>query len=412
MNMFRECPLDKVSVVLIGQDPYIRPGQAQGLSFSVPTGLTVPPSLRKMYECLIHWGLITAAPAHGNLVGWARQGVLMLNCALTTVMGVSNAHAAVWADYTSALIRELMMGPPRVFILLGAFAQGKVSIDTTGRSIHTVLTWGHPSPLNSANKTDNPNNFKYCDVFTRTNDALIARGVAPINWNPDGDAMCIVNVPTIVSPPVTVPSISPVSAPPVSAPPSARELALDDPPPTTTDTLWVFTDGGSKGNGKLNCNASWGFYVTDGCSCADARGLVDELVIPGKVYKSSNNRGELTAIYNALQYVVSNQAAYSFDRILIVSDSEYSIKCLDLWSPKWFADPVLHNLAEKMNVDIIRPARAILEQLREARPVTFRHVRSHKAAPADTESADWFIWKCNDIVDKLCNIALGRPVKK
>lgn len=412
MNMFRLCKIACARVVILGQDPFIKPGEAQGMAFSVPKGFTIPPSLRNIYACLHHHGLIKEIPTHGDLTNWAKQGVLLLNCALTTELRKSNAHASEWEKYTDALLRELSSMPqPLIFILLGGFAQAKAGL--IDRRRHIVLEWGHPSPLNSANKSDNPKNFKYCDVFTRANDSLICRGLPPINWDPNFE---------LIEPVLTLAQFTSVLPKAARAEPetisfkdpvySLRESSADDPAPLTSDTLWIFTDGGSKGNGKEHCNASWAFYITDGCVCVEAYGLVEEKEIPGVRYKASNNRGELTAIQRALEFTANYLDKFSFEQIILVSDSEYSINCLNVWAPQWLANPAKHNLQEKKNLDIIVPACESLEEVRSRHILTFRHIRSHRNEPGDSESEDWFLWKCNDIVDRLCNVALGRIAKK
>lgn len=181
LNSLRLCPVEKTRVVLIGQDPYIKPGEAMGLSFSVPRGKTVPPSLRNIYKCLQQCGLINKIPTHGDLTKWANQGVLLLNISLTTEIGKSHAHAGLWDCYTDRLIQEIVKSNPSVmFILLGGSAQSKEHL-TNG----IVFKWGHPSPMNSANRTDNPKNFKYCDVFLKVNQRLAESHQQPIDWNLD-----------------------------------------------------------------------------------------------------------------------------------------------------------------------------------------------------------------------------------
>lgn len=384
MNMFRVCEFDQVRIVLVGQDPYIRRGEAMGHSFSVPRGVKIPPSLRAIYDCLLRSNLITKVPEHGDLTGWARQGVLLLNCALTTVLGESNAHANEWKTYTDGILRELAAAQPApIFILLGGFAHGKCEIVGEGPN---VLKWGHPSPMNSANKEENnPKNFKYCDSFTRANKILVERGQAPINWDPDGAVKPTLQV--NVHPPTD-----------------------NDPFVLTISTLWLFTDGGARANGRENCRSSWAFYATDGCMCASMNGLVDEKNIPGEKFKSSNNRGELTAMARGLQFISEYHTEFLFKHIIIVSDSAYSIGSIRDWSQQWLDDAAAggQKMKGKKNLDIILPAKKIYDKLTKSFDISFTHVHSHQTAPADTESEEWFIWKCNDIVDKLCAAAFVR----
>ncbi len=388
MNAARLCSLQRAEVVILGQDPFIKPGEAHGLSFSVQRGVRVPPSTRKFYDCLLHCGLIASRPEHGDLAGWARQNVLLLNCALTTVVGKSNAHAEQWRAYTDALIREIAALPqPLIFILLGAFAQSKEPIIAAANKNNMVLKWGHPSPLNSANQTDNPKNFLYCDVFTRTNDALIASGHAAIDWNPDA-----VGRPAVVALANIVPVVAPLP------------VGHMDPASLETDVLWVFTDGGARGNGHANCRASYGYYVSDGVNCVRVGGMVENCKIAGQLYQASNNRGELLAILRGLECVQQYGAAFEFRTIKICSDSQYSLDSINKWVKAWIADP--ERMEGKKNLDIIIPARKIVDALEAKYDVVFMHVYGHGDEPAESDSPEWFSWKCNDIVDELCHNTL------
>lgn len=399
MHMFRLCSVDNVRVVIIGQDPYIKPDEAMGLSFSVPRGVALPPSLRNIYTCLIHHGLIAGMPLHGDLSVWAAQGVLLLNCALTTVLRHSGAHTSAWAIYSDCLLRELAAGPkPLVFILLGSVAQGKVSI--IGRNRHCILSWGHPSPLNKANRLNSPTQFKYCDAFVLANDHLISSGQTAINWSPDAIVRRVPDV-ALCAPDHVPHAIVDHECPSFVI----RDLGLTDPTPLTNDTLWMFTDGGVRDAGLPTCIASWAIYLTDGYLCTSASGLVNS-DNSRSVVAATSNRGELTAVLNALLICAAGDVRFSFNRVILVSDSAYSIGSVDEWIVTWMADPA--KLEGKKNLDIIIPARAALDMIRVRTPLTFSHIRSHKKAPHDAESEDWFRWAGNDRVDRMCSAAVGR----
>jgi uracil-DNA glycosylase len=175
-NAFDSTPFDKVKVVLLGQDPYHGPGQAHGLSFSVPDGIKPPPSLVNIYkELLTDIGM--PIPRSGNLTKWALQGVLLLNAALTVRANEPASHAKTgWIEFTDAVIRKISDEKSGiVFLLWGKFAQEKqVLIDETK---HHVLKAAHPSPF-SADK-----GFFGCKHFSRTNDLLVKEGVDPIDWS-------------------------------------------------------------------------------------------------------------------------------------------------------------------------------------------------------------------------------------
>lgn len=174
-NAFDKTPFDKVKVVLLGQDPYHNPGQAQGLSFSVPKGITKPPSLINIFkELQSDLGIIPSAD--GNLEKWAMQGVLLLNASLTVRKNEPASHSKIgWIDFTDAVIKKISMQKKGlVFLLWGKFAQDKQTlIDETK---HHVLKAAHPSPF-SADK-----GFFGCKHFSKTNEFLMLEGLQPIDW--------------------------------------------------------------------------------------------------------------------------------------------------------------------------------------------------------------------------------------
>ncbi len=176
-NAFNQTPFDKVRVVILGQDPYHGPGQAHGLSFSVPDGINPPPSLGNIYKEL-HKDIGMPIPKTGNLQKWATQGVLLLNAVLTVRANEPASHSKMgWMDFTDAVIRKISDEKKGiVFLLWGRFAQEKqVLIDETR---HYVLKAAHPSPF-SADK-----GFFGCKHFSKTNELLIKQGFPPINWDP------------------------------------------------------------------------------------------------------------------------------------------------------------------------------------------------------------------------------------
>ena len=169
-------PLEKVRVVILGQDPYHGEGQAHGLCFSVKPGVRPPPSLINIYrEMQSDLGL--EPPPHGNLEAWAKQGVLLLNAVLTVEAGLAASHQGKgWERFTDAVIRLVNDQPrPVVFILWGAYAQRKAAF--VDRKRHLVLTSAHPSPLSASN------GFFGSKPFSQTNKFLIANGRDPIDWD-------------------------------------------------------------------------------------------------------------------------------------------------------------------------------------------------------------------------------------
>ena len=175
-NAFNLCPFDKVKVVIIGQDPYHEPGQAMGLSFSVPDGIPMPPSLINIFR-EISSDLGKAMPTTGNLTRWAQQGVMLLNATLTVRAHQAGSHQRMgWETFTDAVIRSLNAGRDHlVFILWGSYARSKAAF--IDRSRHLVLESVHPSPL-SANRGGWFGNHH----FSRANAFLAAHGMEPIDW--------------------------------------------------------------------------------------------------------------------------------------------------------------------------------------------------------------------------------------
>jgi uracil-DNA glycosylase len=174
-NAFNKTPFNKVKAVILGQDPYHGPGQAHGLSFSVPDGVPPPPSLVNIFKEL-NTDIGMPIPKTGNLTRWTEQGVLLLNASLTVRANEPMSHAKIgWADFTNAVISKLSDQHERVvFLLWGKFAQEKqVLIDETK---NLVLKAAHPSPF-SADK-----GFFGCKHFSQTNDYLVRQGIDPINW--------------------------------------------------------------------------------------------------------------------------------------------------------------------------------------------------------------------------------------
>ena len=169
-------PFEDVKVVVLGQDPYHGPGQAHGLSFSVPPGVDVPPSLLNIFKEQER-DLGIPRPDHGCLLPWAKQGVLLLNAVLSVESGRAGAHQGKgWEGFTDHIVETLAREREGlVFLLWGSYAQAKGKRIDTGR--HRVLRAPHPSPL-SAHR-----GFIGCGHFSAANDYLVRRGHAPIDWS-------------------------------------------------------------------------------------------------------------------------------------------------------------------------------------------------------------------------------------
>ena len=174
-NAFDSTPFDHVKVVILGQDPYHESGQAMGLSFSVPNGVAIPPSLKNIYE-EIHNELGTPIPLSGDLTRWAQQGVLLLNATLTVRHGIAGSHQRRgWETFTDAAIRALATEREHlVFMLWGSYAGQKASF--INPEMHLVLRSAHPSPLSAFRGFFGNHHFQLC------NDYLAAHGKSKIEW--------------------------------------------------------------------------------------------------------------------------------------------------------------------------------------------------------------------------------------
>lgn len=190
-------PVDKVKVVIVGQDPYHQPNQGHGLAFSVRKGIRIPPSLRNIYKELLNNTKknpdcgFDVVPKHGYLEQWCSQGVLLLNAVLTVRRSDANSHAKKgWEDFTDEIIKILLnhaksSNSKLVFLLWGKPASKKAESIINrygGRGRHVIISTSHPSPL-GATKTNAP--FIGSDCFNRANDALIKMDKSPISWKID-----------------------------------------------------------------------------------------------------------------------------------------------------------------------------------------------------------------------------------
>ncbi|MEO8204317.1 MAG: uracil-DNA glycosylase [Betaproteobacteria bacterium] len=164
----------QVRVVILGQDPYHRAGQAMGLAFAVPRGVRVPPSLVNILK-EIEADVGAARPTHGDLTPWAAQGVLLLNTALSVEPGQAGSHARIgWAPVTSALVAfASARSPAAVFLLWGNHARATAPLVDPAR--HLVLEAAHPSPLSARN-------FHGCRHFSRANRFLAERNLGTVDW--------------------------------------------------------------------------------------------------------------------------------------------------------------------------------------------------------------------------------------
>ena len=175
-NAFQQTPVERVKVVILGQDPYHGPGQAMGLSFSVPGGVSQPPSLINIFKEL-NDDVGVPLPNHGDLTKWAQQGVMLLNASLTVRAGEPMSHSKIgWHIFTNCVISKISeLQENVVFLLWGKFAQEKTGLIDLKK--HHILKAPHPSPLSAQT------GFFGCKHFSKTNTWLMNKGLDPINWS-------------------------------------------------------------------------------------------------------------------------------------------------------------------------------------------------------------------------------------
>jgi len=173
-NAFNSLPLSEVKVVVLGQDPYIKPQQAMGLSFSVPKGIKTPPSLKNIYKEL-NEDVAFTTPSHGDLTEWVGQGIFLLNAALTVEAGKSGSHLKKgWGQFTDAVIRTISTQREGViFMLWGNFAKKKAELIDSSK--HLILEAAHPSPLAGGAFFGNKH-------FSKANQYLKEQGKEAIDW--------------------------------------------------------------------------------------------------------------------------------------------------------------------------------------------------------------------------------------
>ena len=349
--------LSKIKVVIIGQDPYPRAGDAHGLAFSCLTN--VPASLKNIFKCLVHHKLIDEVPTDGNLDFWAKQGVLLINRSLTTLIGQPNAHSDLWENYTTNLVSKLSKLRPLIFMLWGNNARELVPyIDENS----IIYEWSHPSPLAQSKQK-----FIECPHFTDANKALIKLGMEPIDWN-------------------------------ISEPQSDIEVSFGFNPKMQV----AFTDGSCYPN-KASPQSTGGY------AAAFVLGTFKDVVLYGNIDRSveyaTNQRAEGTAILRVLEYL--SERPDEWEQCVIVSDSEFWIKMFEAYMPMWART---NKFDEKKNPDLTKKLWEKYCELTEdlMKSVQFKHMKSHgKDGWESYEEGTYerFCFDQNKYVDELASYA-------
>lgn len=352
--------LSNIKIVIIGQDPYPKAGDAHGLAFSCMSH--IPASLNNIYKCLLKHKLINDLPETGNLDYWATQGVLLINSALTTVIGKPNEHADIWNEYVIEIIKKVAKLRPIIFMLWGNNAKSFEDIIVESNNKSIIYTWSHPSPMAQSRQS-----FINCPHFIDANKLLIKLGHEPIDWNTE----------------------------PVK---SDVEVAFHSGPKTQV----VFTDGSCMPN--KSCPASRGGYAA-----SFTLGTMKDVILYGSIeckqVFASNQRAEGMAIWRTLMYL--KDRVDEWEEVIIVTDSEFWIKMFEVYMPTWARTD---KFSEKKNPDMTKPMYELYYELinEYGKTIEFRHIKSHGKDgwnKYEDGTYEYFCFVNNDYVDKLAGHA-------
>lgn len=330
-NFARATLYGKIKVVILGQDPYPKKGDAHGLSFSSKSS-KIPASLRNIYKCLEEQKLIDTVPTTADLSYWAAQGVLLLNASLTTRVGMANAHVNIWKEFTDELIRYIShddaCGPvdSLIFMLWGNFAQKKEDLINEDCVIYK---WLHPSPL-AQGSADEKDKFINCDHFTKTNELLTNfMSLKPIDWNPSPSHV-------------------------------------------------IYTDGACSNNGKgIFASAGYATYFAKGPLAGTVKyGKVAPAVLHDTMIYGTNQRGEGLGIIVGLETVIEHKIKTN---TIIVTDSNFWKDMIENYMPTWEKKGVDFN--SKKNYDLTIRMHNAVKKVMELGVFEVVHVASHNKDP-------------------------------
>jgi uracil-DNA glycosylase len=368
----RLTPLNSIKVIIIGQDSYYTKDTAHGLAFS-SLGKKIPPSLQNIYKCLYQQGLIEEMPTQSNLTNWAKQGVLLLNAALSTELGIANKHSHIWEPYTMNLMEKISdygkkANTKFTYMLWGNFAKKcKEHIDTEW---HEVLEWLHPSPL-AQSRAPLDKKFINCPHFKRCSEKY------GIDWSIHGNIDLF-----------RIDKAAPIKAP-------ARIEVIDYKLIDDPAIIQVFTDGSCKNNGKKN--------AVGGFAAIFVGGALKGKKLMGKLKSNpSNIRAEAFAIINVFERLKKLDAA-AWTSAIIYTDSEFWINMVNIYMPKWRDD----KFDKQKNSDITKRLWK-LWNLFTVHKLELRYVPAHNKSNWKNSYDDYELWcyKHNEEVDLLAGKAL------
>jgi uracil-DNA glycosylase len=401
--------VDNVSVVLLGQDPYPTAGSAHGLSFSCQT--SIPSSLKNIYNCLLKQKLIKEIPTTGDLTNWAKQGVVLLNSSLSTLIGKTGSHIKLWYPYVIQVIQNLCQyhydnDNQLIFMLWGNFAQTFTKhIDC---DYHIPLCWLHPSPLAQASASDDKK-FINCNHFKYINNFLKEDGKSPINWNPaKSHTKTKAGSSKSKSAAVVAQNDSTISNKSIKDNPR-KSKALNESVASDFNTSAAlvfnintrkhiaFTDGGAHPNNKSAQSVAGYASVFISGPFMDKR-IYGNLC--NKVEFASNIRAEGVAIIRTLEIV--NECSYDWDECDVITDCEFWVNMIYKYMPKWN----ISTFKSKANSDLTLQLWGVWNEVSKKGNVKILHMKSHGKSGwhlRPVGSYERFCYEQNDYVDKLCN---------
>ena len=433
-NFARETEISNCKVIIIGQDPYPKKSQANGLAFSCNN--TIPSSLKNIFTCLLHHELIRNIPSSGNLSPWAKQGILLLNISLTTVIGKSNEHYEIWEPYTRILLKTLIdnisLERHLVIVSWGLFAQKTVHKYKDIPNTH-FLYWAHPSPLAQINKP-----FLLCDNFIKINKILKKYYNMDIDWNTDvvkykDDEQK--NVKHIIEPEQKDVKYKEDEQKDVKhineqeedkknseeqsvitktdfliSPMTLLELKKEFP---SSDTIVAFTDGSA--NPNRTCPEAIGAY-----SAIINYGKLSGRALYGNIENrpnyATNQRAEGIAMLKLMQYINLEDNKIHWSNCIIISDSKFWIDMIEKYMPTWEKANI--PFESKKNDDLTRDIWKVYKDITFGfqKNISFRHIKGHNkdnAKQAGINSYRYFCYNGNNFADKLAKWArLNLPVGK
>ena len=365
LEFARLTPLNTIRVVIVGQDPYPSKGASHGLAFSCLNNL--PPTLTNIHGAIIKTKAATldiqeiAERQYGNLTAWAKQGVLLINCALTTEINKSGSHMNIWKGYTSRLIRDISSqnrAHPLIFMLWGNHAK-TLKEYISNKCI--ILEYLHPSMQNGKK-------FIKCDHFVRSNEIFAEAKMPRIDWNP----LCFEE--------------------------KKSDLEWVSSYGFDNRTIVLFTDGSCWPNRNDAPDAR------AGSATIVAYGPEEDNIYLYSPPRPSNIRAEGEAIYTALEIIEKN--INSVDRAIIITDSEYWINMMTQYVPKALEKG--ESIEKYKNPDLVRRLYEYISELEKRADVSLKHIKSHGKSgwrdhPAD--SYEFFCYYYNKCADKYATVA-------